>query len=655
MLQFAKRAGSLALAVLLLLMLLPTFAVGAAKSDAGTLVETTFDFSAMESIEEGRNDEEKAASKAKVKEKLEAAGLVEVENLFLRGNWGPIVNPGGYNGQGWYIQKGVPASGETIKNATLSLTYWVATGEPQGYIEVWASADNKKYEKVFEQKEGNGDPYDTNTRQDRAISLPVKSGQKEIYVKVVMEHFSTYEGAAVAVSTLAINRDPKLYEPVKTDKSPEELTMVSDMHSFKALKPGEVTAEDLGAVDELNMFFGIDGVPLLSPRNGYEIASATWKLSAAEGEPLNDCVLTMVGRTWWISESVKNDNYLKVYASTDGKTYTMVKELRSNDNMDDTQKIIVDVTDVVKGYAQAYVKLEWLVFDSPHIFGMRSVTLTGNTAGVDNSAGVPSKMPVSNSQCFTSLPVGAVDKAAVEAEKSGNLYFGYNKTPLLTATEAGEDAYGIWKVTAMDGETFDDCWLTLVGRFGYVDESLKDTSSIKISLSTDKEKYNEVKVITPTDDQSDTQKIAIDLSSQTYGLTEVYIKVYWSSKDDPSAMGLRSLTLVANAGADYDAYTPELEDRVIGDDEMPPVEDAPTDTPSDEPDNNDGQQTDSDVDAPKDEDQPKNGWFIWVIIAAAVVVVAGGGFCVWWFLLRKKAAPAEETEEAPTETDGEAE
>ena len=641
-----KRIGSLALVLVLILTLLPTamWSVSAAKSSAGTEVVSKLDFVKMESIAEGGTDEEKAASKAKAKDAIIKAGAVDAENLFLKGNHETIVNPGGYNGQGWYVQKATATSGEKITNAVLHLDYWVCTGDPQGYIEVHFSTDNQNYTKVWEQKKGNGDPYIYATRQNVAVELPVSGGPKELYVKVVMEHFQTYEGAAVACSTITLNRDPKSYQKVQSSKKPEECTMVTSINSFNALAPGEVTAEDIGAVDEVNMYFGIDEVPLLTPRNGYEAATATWKVEAAEGEPLHDCVLTMVGRTWWMTESVKNDNYLKVYASVDGKSFKEVKEFRSNDNEDDTQKIIVDVSSVVKGYAQAYVKLEWMVYDSPWIFGMRSVTLTGNTAGIDNSAGAPSKMAVSNVQSFTSLPVGGADKEALGAHKTGNLYFGYNKTPLLTATEAGEDAYAIWKINAMEGETFDDCWLTLVGRFGYVDAAKKESTALKVSVSTDAEKYTDVKTITPTEDQTDTQKIAIDLTAQAFGLSELYVKLYWTSKDDPAGMGLRSMSLVANAGADYDAYTPANEDRVITDEEMPAGD--TTTTTTDAP----------DTDATKPVDTPKennNGWIVWVIVAA-VVVLAGGGFCVWWFVLRKKPEAAAEdaaevTEEQPAE------
>ena len=335
------------MALALLMAVLPA---GIFAAEELTMVESLLDFTTMGAISESTPD-----SKAKAAKKLVDNGAVEAENLFLVGNWETIVNPGGYNGVGYYVQKAEAAQGETIENATLNLGYWVANGDPQGYIQVYVSADNENYTMVYEQNEGNGEAFTTATRRTETITLPVEEGQTEIYVKIAMEHWNTYEGAGVAYSKLVLNAAIK---SVDDDKAPEDCTMVSVSHNFNALTPGEVSAEDIGAVDESNMFFGIDGVTLLSPRNGYEIASATWLLEAAENEPLHDCVLTIVGRTFFVNPEVKDDNYLKVYASKDGLNYTEVKDFRANENPDDTQRLVVDLTEAVGGSGQAYVKLE---------------------------------------------------------------------------------------------------------------------------------------------------------------------------------------------------------------------------------------------------------------------------------------------------------
>lgn len=621
--KLAKRVCAWCAALALVLTALPqlipqTYAAG------NTPVESKLDFTAMSKISEGSTNDQKAASKQKVKDKLLAAGAFAVENLFLVGNWETIVNPGGYNGVGYFIQKVDAAPGETIQSATLELGYWVANGSPQGYVQVFASADNQTYELVYEQREGNGEAFTTASRRTEFIDLPFVDGQTTIYVKVAMEHWNTYEGAGVAVSNVTINgaggsgsdSGSGSDTPVDPNKPPEECTMVTQNNHFNSLPAGEVSAEDLGAVSELNMFFGIDGVTLLSPRNGYEIASATWMIQAAEGEPLHDCVLTFVGRTYAISQSVKEQNYLRIYASPDGKNFTQVKEYRSNDNPDDTQRFIVDLTDVIKGSNKAYVKMEWLVFDSPHIFGIRSVSITGNTAGIDTSGGGSGKPAVHNSQNFSDLPVGKVDKEALYAFKTANLMYGYNGTQLLTPVEAGEDAYVTWKLTCPTGDTFEDCRLVLVGKFSCINPEKKDRSEIRVHLSTDAENYAEVKVITPTEDTSDKQKIEIDLTAQSYGLSEIYVRVYWRSDDDPAAMGLRAMSLVANAGEDYALFVPEVSDSAPGQTETPAPEEAPQ-TPA---------------------QQPDNSWIGWVI-GGAVAVVAAAAVIAVLVLKKKKASP----------------
>jgi len=628
MLAITKRALVLCLALLMILSVFPMAAFAAEEEEeAASMVQNVLDFTTMNPIGEGRNEKKDAENKQKVSDALIAAGAVACENLYLKGNWETIVNPGGYKKQGYYIQKLSALEGETLENVYLEFGYWICDKSnewddaEQGYIQVLVSADNENYELVWESNEGNGPPFVEYNRRTANIELPVVEGQTEIYVKFIMEHWQTYEGAGIAYSTLTGNVRSL---PVESDKQPYECTMVTMNANFNALPQGEVSAEDIGAVAESSLLFGMEDVPLLCPKDGYRAASATWMLEAAEGEPLHDCILTIVGRTFWgVVEEQKANHYLKVYASVDGLNFKLAHEFRGTESEDDTQRFVVDLTEFVKGYGQAYVKLEWMMYDSPHFFGIRSVNLVGNTAGKDPT-GQNTRVVVSSIQSFTGLPVGEVEKEDIGAFKSANLMFGHNKTPLLTAKKAGTDAYVTWKINAVEGEPFVDCHLTLVGKFGYVNADKKDTSSMRVYLSTDGEKYAEVLEILPTEDQSDTQKIVVDLSAQTYGMTEVYVRVYWSSKDDPAGMGLRSASLVANAGVDYDLFTPELEDRVITDAEMPTEPTQPS-QPADP--------TEPTQPADPVEPAPDQG-SIWIIVGIAAVVVIA--VVVVIVVLRKK-------------------
>ena len=314
---------------------------------------------------------------------LKAAGLYDCGNVYIGGNYGSTATPGGYNGEGYVVHRLSAPAGETLLSASLQLRYWVRHDDPNvnpGYVAVLVSTDGANYTELA-RFEGKAEYQEL---QEYKAELPA-AGQKDIYVKVIMQHWETYEGAAV--SLIRLNGTV----PDKSAPAPSEKHRVSGGHSFDGLPYGEVEASDIGAVDESNLYYGIDGVPVLSPRNGYETAYATWKFDAAEGETFDDAVFGFVGRTWFISEDQKDNNTLKVLVSTDGENFTLVKEYRSNDNQNDQQKLELDLTSYAKGAEHVYVKMEWLLFDSPHIMGIHSVSFLGNengkTAGDDGGDG----------------------------------------------------------------------------------------------------------------------------------------------------------------------------------------------------------------------------------------------------------------------------
>ena len=549
-----------------------------------------------------------------------AIGAIYESNMYFGIDGVPLLSPrNGYEiaSATWLLEA---AEGEPLHNCLINIvgrTFYVNESvKNDNYLKVFASPDGKNYTLVKEFRANSNPDFSQNFLVD--LSEAVK-GSGKAYIKLEWLVFDSPHIFGIRGITIVGNSIGKKVsfgiggggqkKPVDLSIPHEECMKVELSQNFNTLTAGEVTAEDLGAVDEMNMYFGIDGVPLLSPRNGYEIASATWKLETEGKDPLYDCLLTIVGRTFYVTESVKDDNYLKVYASADGVNYTLVKDFRSNDNPDDTQRFTVDLTDVVKGNGQAYVKLEWLVFDSPHIFGIRSVTVTGNTAGIDNSGGASAKVAITNIQEFSQLPVGPADKDALLAYKSANLCYGYNNIGLLTASEAGEDAYVTWVLDAKKGEPFEDCYLTLVGRCGYINQELAEKSELSIQFSSDGENYSTVTTLKPTEPAGDLQTFFIDLSAQSYGLSKIYLRLYWKSQDDPSGIGLRAVSLVANAGEDYGLFTPNvLRDKLTlndGDNADAPVKPG-----------------DNSEELPKKEG--KDNALVWIIAggAAAVAVIA---------------------------------
>lgn len=189
-------------------------------------------------------------------------------------------------------------------------------------------------------------------------------------------------------------------------------TKVSLTKSFSLLSFGEVTATDIGAMDEKNMYYGIDGVALLSSRNGYEAAYAVWKIDAAKGETFDDCTFTMIGRVWYQDAAQKAKNSLKVSVSTDNSTYKLVKEYKSTDNASDTQKFVHDLTQYVKGAKTVYVRMDFLVFDSPHIIGFRSISLVGNAGGQTVASESTVKSSAATSESTATPTVEAITPTA---------------------------------------------------------------------------------------------------------------------------------------------------------------------------------------------------------------------------------------------------
>ncbi len=608
--KFCRRAAAWALALLMLGTALPLLTLPAAAKE---------ELSASYSFDKLSFGEVEASDIGAVEESNMKFGVDNVRLLSARNGYEEAYAT-------WKLDGGT----ETFDSFAFRFTgrtYYVSEEQKNNNsMKVSVSADGTNFTLVKE--------YRSNANADMGQQFALDlseylAGQSTAYVRMSFLVFDSphimglKSVELIANGSVEVEKDP---EPVVTDKTPEQCRLVTQFHAFNQLAFGEVTPEEIGAVSAQNMKYGVDEVPLLSARNGYEPAFATWMIEAADGEPLNDLVLTLVGRIWYMDPAQKDKSTLKLLVSLDNHNFDLVETLYPTEEANDAQKLTYDLTEYVKGYGRAYVQLQFLVFDSPHTIGFRSVTLTANTAGISDDTG-SSRMPVSNVQSFTSLPVGAASAEALGAEKSANLTFGLNRVPLLTARESGEDAYGIWKITAAEGETFDDAHLTLIGKTGFVNADKKDTSFLKVTVSTDGESYSEVQTFTATEETSDTQKLSMDLTNFVYGANQIYVKLYFSSEDDPTAFGLRSLTLVGNAGEDYDDFTPAVEDVVI-------PEGRATTVPS-------GTQGTASGTTAGDGPSAPAGFPWWGIVLIVIAVLGAAGTAVWLVLKRKKAAPTQ--------------
>lgn len=369
-------------------------------------------------------DFSKLASATKDEATSAYLGVYQADNLQVNGNHGNVITPGGYQGEGYIVAKLDAGAGKKFVSASLNLDYWAYNaGGGAGYVKIFTSPDGTNYTELTNITAS----ADKSSLQNLNQALTVTTDQNTIFVKVAMQHWESWEGAAVktialtgniigvsAEPTTAPTEIPTVAPTATTTPSstptvaPTEAvtgTKVSLTKSFSLLSFGEVSASDIGAYAEENMYYGIDGVALLSSRNGYEAAYAVWKLDAAAGETFHDFTFKMIGRTWYQDAAQKNNNSLKVSVSTNGIDYTLVKEYKSNDNASDTQELINDLSQYVQGASTVYVRLDFLVFDSPHIIGIRSVSLIGNantasTVDVDNNPSTGSSWPIPAMICL---------------------------------------------------------------------------------------------------------------------------------------------------------------------------------------------------------------------------------------------------------------
>ena len=124
---------------------------------------------------------------------------------------------------------------------------------------------------------------------------------------------------------------------------------------------------------------------------------------------------------------------MKIFVSKDGTTYTLVKTYTSNDNSDFNQKFINDLTKYVKGASTVYVKMDWLVFDSPHIFGIKAVTIVGNSNGIDKTPATTTITATAPAAAVTTTTAESVT-SETSAESVDNAYGDLTSSETTTST-----------------------------------------------------------------------------------------------------------------------------------------------------------------------------------------------------------------------------
>lgn len=374
--KFSKRIVAVMLCVAAVALFVPAASV---PTDAAT-VEVTgkLDFSAMP------QQDNPGSSVQLIKE----AGAVDAYNLYIAGNHGPVANPGGYMGEGYYVQKLDAGLGNTFLEASLDLVYWVATASPQGYLKVSASTDNIYYEEIFSQTEGNGDPWVPETIQSTTIPIPMAAGAQTVYIKVVMQHWTTWEGAAVKSSTLrgTVEKDESAAPVIPDDTPTYQISAAFDFSAMATDRDKEMVIQDLkhyGLHDCQNVQIGGNYGNVATPGGYAGEGYIVHRLSAPEGERLVSAQLDL--KYWVYNSSGTNPGYLQILTSTDGQTYTELARIEGAADKASLQSLIVDLPQAA-GAEQIYVKVVMQHWESFEGAAVKMITINAGVTGEEPAA-----------------------------------------------------------------------------------------------------------------------------------------------------------------------------------------------------------------------------------------------------------------------------
>ena len=120
----------------------------------------------------------------------------------------------------YYIQKLSAGEGKTFVSApTFTINYRMAGSSPLSTVKIEASIDGETYYEFATISEDLGASFTLDCKGSKIITLDGAEGASEVYVKVTMERFGSYDSAGVESSTIRaeIPDDGKQDED---DKSP---------------------------------------------------------------------------------------------------------------------------------------------------------------------------------------------------------------------------------------------------------------------------------------------------------------------------------------------------------------------------------------------------------------------------------------------------
>ena len=244
--------------------------------------------------------------------------IEEVSNLIVEGNGDyKFVCTQGYAGEGYFVQKLEAGEGKVFaENAVLDLTYRITSADSLGYVRVQSSVDGINYNTCTEFNEATGAGYTNEARKSATVDLGCGLGAEAVWVKIVMQHWTSPDGAAVDSSTVSAS--------VKDAPGPS----VSDTLDFAKL-PG--VSEDPAVVAPYIIELGAEEVSglIVSGNGDYKFAGGrgyagevyyVQKLEAGEGKEFaENAILNLTYRI----ASAEPLGYVTVESSVDGINYNV--------------------------------------------------------------------------------------------------------------------------------------------------------------------------------------------------------------------------------------------------------------------------------------------------------------------------------------------
>ena len=350
------------LAVLLCVAMLASLSLVASADATCTKVESVLDFTAMPRMAEDVNKADTAAY-------VVGAGAVACENLMVAGNNENIANPGGYQGEGYFVQKVAAPAGETIQSAKLDLGYWVLTSDPQGYVKLSVSANGTDWTEVATDNQGAA------ARKEISLDLPFAAGQTELYVKLTMQHWNTYEGAGVAYSKVTIN----VLVPAAETGLESNLDFTKMPRMDENVSKADVAAYiiNAGAVAAENLMVAGNNENIANPGGYQGEGYFVQKVAAPAGETIQSAKLDL---GYWVLTS-DPQGYVKLSVSANGTDWTEVAT--DNQGAAARKEISLDLP-FTPGQTELYVKLtmqHWNTYEGAGVaYSKLSITAGGAPA-----------------------------------------------------------------------------------------------------------------------------------------------------------------------------------------------------------------------------------------------------------------------------------